>query len=433
MKSDLEARLLASVASVQDFHRLKEIGLDEEAFEHYKPMYDYIDRQLKRNGKVPRLLDLRETFNLPDTVKRTRDEFDYVLHEAEQLIMTQNIQTVLDKSVEEHSEEPNALIDNIVRDLSGMRSVSSTQVSSTDSSMLTRLARYEAQAHVKGARGLRTGLKYFDEEWRLGWLPGELVGIVGRTYVGKSWLLLFFGLMAWQFGKRIVFVSPEMSIEETEARFDGLLMGKNDIKVSVSELYRGYVPTDEMKTLAEEVAMRKNWLTYACADDGRFGLAQLAQLAWQHKPDMLLIDGLPLLESEGSRRQQVWESIKDLSYGLKNLAVRHNLAVLVSHQATRRAHNVARPPGLHEIAYGDAFAQACDRVLALSRPQETEDSLRITIQKFRRGRPHLKGIDFMFDPERGEIHEYIPTDARGSGRPRDEGDGEGTGDTVSLP
>ncbi len=431
MKASLEARLLASVRTAADFRQIKEAGLDE-AFEHYGPMHEYIQRMVELHGKVPRLLDLKETFNLPKTVTRSGEEFEFLLREATQIFLVRGVQALLDKNVTEHGDDPDDLIDNLVRDLSGLKKMSSTQLSMTDRSMAARMARYEEKAHEPKAQGIRTGMSFFDEKVKLGWQPGELIGVVGRTYVGKSWMLLFFGLMAWKFDKRVVFVSPEMSIEETEARFDGLLMAQHDIKVEVSQLYRGYVPTDEMKALAAEVAHRKEWITYASADEGRFGLAELGRLIWEHKPDIMIVDGLPLLES-GNKRQQIWESIKELSYGLKNLAVRHNLTILISHQATRRAHNVARPPGLHEVAYGDAFVQACDRVLALSRPQHEETTLRVTVQKFRRGRPQQGGIDFDFDPEKGKIHEHIPVDAGEPGSIDSTGEGEGVGDEVSLP
>lgn len=432
MKSDLEARLLASVRTQLDFTRLQGAGIDGDSFDYFRPMYDHIARLVELHGRVPRLLDLKQTFQLPDSVKRSGGEFDLLIEEAQRFQLTTNVQKVLDKNVTEHGNEPQALVDGLVRDLSNLHRPADTQMSLSDTSMLTRMARYEDLANQPKKRGIRTGISYFDETHKMGWFPGELVGVVGRTYVGKSWLLMFFGLMAWQFGKRVLFISPEMSIEETEARFDGMLMAKNNIKVEVADLYRGYVPTEEMKTLARETSSEEgHWMTYASSEEGHFGLASLGQLAWKHKPDLLLIDGLPLLES-GKRGQQIWESIKELSYGLKNLAVHHNVAVIVSHQASRRAHNIARPPALHEISLGDAFAQACDRVLALSRPQDLDDILRITVQKFRRGTPHHAGIDFTFEPARGDIHEYIQTDAVRSGRGGGDGDGQRTGNAMPI-
>ncbi len=433
MRSDLEARLLATLRSAEDFAKLGEIGITRNSFEHYRIVYDHIEGMIEKTGRVPRLLDLKQTFNLPNVVTRNAQEFDYLIDEAGRFQMVQGVQKLIDENVSEHGEDPTALIEGLVRDLSNMSPTAESQLSLTDSSMVERMAKYEIWARDPERKGIPTGISFFDEKVKLGWLPGEVVGLVGRTYVGKSWLLMFFGQVAWQAGKRVLFVSPEMSVEETEARFDGMLMARNDILIDVTDLYRGYIPNEKMKNLAKKVAAKKSWVTYSSSEEGRFGLATLGRLVRHHRPDLLIVDGLPLLESEGSKRQQVWESIKDLSYGLKHLAVRQNIVILVSHQATRRAHNIARPPGLHEISLGDAFAQACDRVLALSRPEHGEGILRITVQKFRKGQPHAAGTDFTFLPERGEIHEYVPRDAGSPGDEDRSGDAEGARDEVSLP
>lgn len=432
MRVDLEARLLASLRDQADFDRLKAIGIKASSFEHYRSLYDHLVLMLETIGKVPRLLDIKEQFHLPPTVTRDRKEFDFIIGEVERFHSVSSIQKVIDSTVADNDGDPSILIDNLIKNLGNVRPTASTQLSITDSSMNRRMEHYEIMAHDPGSAGILTGISYFDEEIGIGWKPGELIGIVGRTYIGKSWLLLYFGVMAWQTGKRVLFVSPEMSIEETEARFDGLIMAKNDLVIDVSKLYKGYVPSQQMKDVAARVAASDRWITYACSDEGRFGLGELARLIQQHHPDILIVDGLPLLES-GNKRQQMWESIKDLSYGLKRLAVRSNIAILISHQANRSAHNTARPPGLHEISLGDAFAQACDRLLALSRPVQQENILRVTVQKFRKGRPHHQGVDFTFEPERGKIHEYVPTDV-GELRSDDyEGDGDGAGAELSFP
>ena len=432
MRSQLEARLLASVTSPEDFEQLAAVGVGEDDFSHYRPVYKYLVSVLESQGRVPRFLDLKQTFNLPESVTRSGGEFRFLLEEFRRLVVAQRLQDTIDHSVEEFGEDPDALLENLLKSLMSLQTSAQRHSSLTDQSMVERLGVYATRARqlaAQGIIGIPTGISHFDEKLRLGWLPGELVGMVGRTYVGKSWLLLYFGMVAWQRGIRVLFVSPEMPVEETEARFDALLMCRNDIRVDVADLYRGYVPNEKMHKLAGEVAKRSSWTTYSSSEDGQLGLIELARLVNQHRPGLLLVDGLSLLESGKGRRQQVWESIKDISYGLKNMAVALNVATIICHQATRSAYNTARPPGLHEIAYGDDFARACDRVIALSRPQslEGEETLRVTIQKFRRGEPLLGGIDFRFEPGRGEIHELVPGDTGGAGV---DGEGSSTGERV---
>jgi len=431
LRAELEARLLSSIASADQFSRLRDVGINRESFATYPKAYDYLSRMLELHGKVPRLHDLKELFDFPPTVTRTVQEFEYLIEEAERASSAQAIQEVLDKRITEYGDQPTELIDALVRDLSGLRRIQSGSVSITDGSIVQRFLRYEEMSANPARGGIATGMSFFDDLCGLGWLPGEFNGVVGRTYIGKSWLLLYFGITAWTAGKSIVFISPEMSIDETEARFDGLLLARHDIPVDVTQLYRGYVPNKTMMTLAHVVSERRNWWTYSCGPEGAFGLSDLHRLVDKHKPDMLIVDGLPLLA--GQSNKQVWESIKEISYGLKGLAIRHNITVLVSHQANRGAHNTSRAPKLHEIAYGDAFAQACDRLLALSRPTNQEGMLRISVQKFRKGKEHQEGFLFVFKPEKGIIHEYFPGDfGAGIGSASAEADQDGTGNAVSL-
>ena len=76
MIEDLEARLLAAIPDSDSFSQLQERGLTAESFSQYQPMYYYIEAIVREHHQVPRLRDLRETFQLPDYVKRDKKEFN---------------------------------------------------------------------------------------------------------------------------------------------------------------------------------------------------------------------------------------------------------------------------------------------------------------------------------------------------------------------
>ena len=422
MTKDLEARLLASVPSIGHFQRLEELGIVEGSFQHYGPMYRYIGQIVAEHGHLPRLRDLQATFNIGQFVQRKPLEYDWLLGEFIKLTTVQRIQQVMDSNVEKHGEDPRELLPALVRDLTQLMLPSDHQASLTDTGALRRVDEYEAKIPPQGGSmivGIPTGLRYFDADARLGWLPGELIGIVGRLYIGKSWMLLYHGAIAWMAGYRVLLLSPEMPSEEAEARFDTLVCGLHGLQVDVQDLYRGYHPSPEHRKIAAKIAARGDWVTLSSAEGHAFRLHEIPRLVRQFSPQLLLIDGLALLGGT-TGRSQLWEQIKELSTGLKNLAVGMNISVLVSHQANRGAQNTSRPPGLHEVSYGDSFAQFCDRVLALSRPERTPQQLRVTVQKFRRGEHNPAGSIFRFDPGHGQIEET--TDALDTRTARRNGD-----------
>ena len=441
MSADLEARLLASLPNIEAFAALRGQGIGVESFMHWRSLYTYIDELVREHQHLPRLRDLKATFNLPDHIKRQPEEYDWLLLEFQRLTLAQQVQDVLDRTIETHGEDPAALIPNLVRELTALGGTLARATSYTDGRSIARLDEYAALAPQGGEggmmHGIPTGYSYFDATAQLGWLPGELIGIVARLYMGKSWLLIWHGVLAWLAGRRVLLLSPEMTRDEAEARFDAVLCGQRGVPVSVTELYRGYQPTAPQRALFAEVARRNDWITLTTEGGRPFSLSELPRAIRTHAPDLVLIDGLPLIRGEGGRGQQVWEQIKDLSYGLKDVATSAAVPIIVTHQANRAAKDTGKPPGLHEIGMGDAFAQACDKVLVMSTMAHEPDARRVTIQKFRKGRPLVGGIRLYFDPEHGLLHEVtdeLPGRADGAGHIRDiDAPGERDEASVLIP
>lgn len=413
MTHDLEARLLASIPSIGHFQRLEDLGIGEQNFEHYGPMYRYISQVIGDHNHLPRLVDLKATFNIPPHIQRKPEEFDWLLEEFLQLTTVQRIQEILDHDVEIHGEKPRELLPALIKDLTSLMLPNQRSASVTDQNALKRFENYEQLRSNEFIMGIPTGIRYFDVESQLGWLPGELVGIVGRLYIGKSWMLIYHGAIAWMAGKRVLMLSPEMPDEEAEARFDATVCGLYGVTVNVQDLYKGFKPTKEQIEIARKISESGRWITMSSAEGRPFTLGEIPRLVRQFSPDLVLIDGImPLLG--GQSRGQPWEKILELSYGLKNLAVETGTVLLTTHQANRSAHNTAKPPGLHEIYGGDAYAQACDRLLVLSKPTKSSDELTITIQKFRKGQPLHGGTDFLFRPGEGKVKE-LDEDTRSIG------------------
>lgn len=407
MSSELEARLLASVPTIGHFQRLEDMGIGEESFKHYGPMYRYISQVVREHNHLPRLLDLKATFNIPQHVQRKPEEYEWLLDEFLQITTIQRLQSVMDTNVERYGAEPQELLPSLIRDLTKLQVPEQRGISITDQSATARLERYQQLADTtKGMMvGIPTGISYFDAEYGIGWMPGELIGLVGRLYIGKSWMLMYFGMLAWEFGKRVLLLSPEMPENEAEARFDVLVYRHHGINVDITDLYRGIKPSTAQRELAAKLSARANWITMSSAEGHPFRLGEIPRLIRQFSPDVLLIDGLLLVGADS--RTQAWEQIKDLSYGLKNMAVGNELVIIVAHQANRNAQNTARPPGLHEIYMGDAFGQACDRLVVLSQPTPKKEIIRLTIQKFRKGKPLHRGTDFSFEPQYGRVKEIV--------------------------
>jgi len=142
VRSDLEARRLASLRDQADFDRLKAIGIKASSFEHYRSLYDHLVLMLETIGKVPRLLDIKEMFHLPPTVTRDRKEFDFIIGEVERFHSVSAIQAVINSTVSESGGDPGILVDSLIKNLGNVRPSASTQLSITDSIMNRRMEHY---------------------------------------------------------------------------------------------------------------------------------------------------------------------------------------------------------------------------------------------------------------------------------------------------
>ncbi len=407
--ADLEARLLASLPDVEAFERLDAVGIDERSFTKYGPMFIYIREIVAEHSSIPRLRDLVETFNVPDYVQRKPEEFDFLLDEFLKVTTAVKVQQIMEHNVDLHAEHPQEMLAAMQHDLSDIAISDQRDVSYTDQQAAKRMKEYGEDILPQGwMAGIPTGLSYFDATLRLGYEPGELIGLVARTGIGKSWMIMYQGLVAWMAKKRVLFLSPELPQIEAEARWDTLLCGMSDIKVDALDFYRGFRPTEKQVAMAAGAAERGDWITL-CSMDGRpFSLGEIPRLVKRFEPDVVLIDGLNFIQMPSRRGQQAWERIMDISYGLKSIASGQDVVVIVSHQANRAAaHNLNRPPALHEIAGGDGFSHACDRMLVLHPPKQPANRLIVTVQKFRRGPPLQGGLHLQFEPGKGIVNEVF--------------------------
>jgi len=252
------------------------------------------------------------------------------------------------------------------------------------------------KANQERTLGIPTGITVFDKVTG-GWMPGQLASIIGRLNEGKSWLLMFFCIEAYKSGSSILFLSPEMTVQETELRFDTLL--SQSFRNTDLTLGRQTIDVQEYKAFLEELQERSDWITYDSIPGGKpFTLSSIQALTNLHKPDVLAIDGIPLIADELGAEQS-WQKMINVGYGLKGIAINYGVVVLSTSQATRESADKGIPK-LHQISYGDALAQACDKVIGIHKVSPTK--VKMSMPKNRGGKV-IGEFYIHFDVDVGKI------------------------------
>ena len=251
------------------------------------------------------------------------------------------------------------------------------------------LVSIDEKARNKGAlTGVPSGLIDLDKV-TTGFQNSDMVVLAARPSMGKTAFVLNVAQRAAAKGYKIMIFSLEMSNEQLgmrllamESRIDSQKLKIGDLDaaewerlyLAIDELSKGEIVTDDTPGLS--LVSVKNKCRKMKAEKGL---------------DMVIIDYLQLLESDGKSENRLQE-ITSFSRGIKQLAREMNCPVIVLSQLSRSPET--RPnhrPILSDLRESGAIEQDADQVLFLYRDEvynpETEDvgTCEINVAKNRNG------------------------------------------------
>ncbi len=377
--TDLENRLLSSIQSFDDVVLCERSGISADSFMASEPVdhgevWSYISTHAHENsGKLPTEKDLRALFEFKAT--GAGDLKTYVAKAREQELKYK-ARAVLMKHIAGLASESDDVAMELLRRMSSelgeLQSASGRRVVYFDRDAMDRLDKFdEARRRIEedGIIGVPTGLKPFDAEQR-GLFPGEVVIVAASTGVGKSWLLCYMAAHAYEAGKRILVVSPELTAGEQSARLDSVLAGVRGEQISNFDITTGKLNRGKYKEWLKGLRGEDRLAILDSSDTGGpFTFPDVWQYALELKPDVLFVDGLHLI-SGVDESQKGWEVLKSGVARLKALAQKEEMIVICAHQVQRAA--AARgsetvPPSLAQISYGFSVAETADHVITMSR------------------------------------------------------------------
>ncbi len=254
-----------------------------------------------------------------------------------------------------------------------------------------------------GVLGTRFGYDSIDANYPTGKGSGHYIMILSRTNQGKSWLALDFAIMAWLQGKRILYVSLEMSPELVRDRAFALMSSG---MFNMSDLSRAQIDIDQMSSWATNNLKADNSFVVIGSDSmGDFTPAALQAKIDQYGPDEVYIDYIQLM-SDNKGSSGATERIRNVSKELKSTAIMNEIAVIgVASASANETKEYFSPPQIYEVAESRQSAYDCDLVLALiSKKQSDGTSLTEIIARKNRHGPLFDFI-LRMDIANGKISE----------------------------
>ncbi len=415
--TELENRLLSSIKDSADVVYCERAGVTEESFLATDPVehgevWAYMAAHVRdHGGELPTEKDLSTLFGFEATGQG--DLHTYVAKAREQELKYR-ARGVLMRRIGGLAEDSEADVAETLRatasELGELQASGGRRVTYFDRDAMDRLERFdEARARIDedGIIGVPTGLKPFDAEQR-GLFPGELVIVAAYTGVGKSWMLCYMAAHAYEAGRRVLVVSPELTANEQSARLDAVLAGVRGEEISNFDITTGRADRSRYE----------EWLRSLKGDDrlaildssdtgGPFTFPDIWQYAMEFKPDVLVVDGLHLIAGVDETKAG-WEVLKGGIARLKSLAQKNGTVVVCAHQVQRAAGARGAdttPPTLAQISYGHAVVETADHVLTMSRSAGGDMERLYRVVKARGIREVVEKLTLHWDVDIGQIHD----------------------------
>lgn len=419
----IEMSLIESIRTAEQLQKLESIGPEWMMF---GPAYRVVVEYYTSTGEIPPVGLLASRYG--DWAPQAGD-FTYWFEQYKRIRVSNNGKPILEKAIRLlDGADPVGALSNMVGEIQAIGTNAETMAIPIDYMIWERLEQYKRRvedAKREGVKmlGMPSGFAMIDRT-KIGWQESEMVGILARPAIGKTWFLIRQAVIGWMTGRRVLIISTEMSEPEITARFDTLVAGHNEIMFyhhMVQTLDENMIPNIEKlaNLLRPEHAdgpdNKRIWVR-----DHRLTVAQIDAAASFYKADVVLIDGITQLTSK-LRNGQAWEQMKDIAYDLRDMALRRGCICIVTHQSINKNRGKKTTdetggrgddwmmPTINDAAYGDAFAQACSTVITVA-PDQNHRNLRWYSVRKTRERGEIDTASkapILWDVDRGIIRDLI--------------------------
>jgi len=215
----------------------------------------------------------------------------------------------------------------------------------------------------------------------------ELVSIVARSGMGKTFLMLYIAYNTWvKYDQPIVFITLEMSYSQILQRLSSIHLGKN-----IGNLDRVRKETfEDVSWLFAEMGDLKGHSApfYVIDGEGSTSTSDVISIIKQLKARVCFIDGAYMLDVEGYTSDN-YAKIGQVVRALKSYAREQRIPVFASWQLNRKATEVKdiKDIGLEHLGLSDQIGNYSALVLAIlqENPLEAHTMRDVSVLKGRYG------------------------------------------------
>lgn len=228
-----------------------------------------------------------------------------------------------------------------------------------------RKSAYLERKKNKGMMGIPMGIPHLDYILK-GLIKETLTTLIATSGVGKTWFLILVGAYAQLNGYKVCVFITEMSTDLMQDRFEAMLFGMMYGEMNYNNFKSGCLPVETENAYFEFLEEDLPKLEPLIIETAT-GISSVVSVIEREKPDLVLIDGVYLMEDEQGAKDD-WLRVSHITRDLKKTAKNWHLPILINTQADKNTSKKTGPE-LGSIMYTQAIGQDSDNVLALYRDE----------------------------------------------------------------
>lgn len=251
-------------------------------------------------------------------------------------------------------------------------------------------------------RKVFTGLSNLDSKMG-GFRDGQLIVLAARPSVGKSALAAQMAINAAKEGSKTLFISLEMSAQETVARAMAFESG-----INMQKILDGTLDKTQVQQLKGLAAGYQRDIPLYVEDRSNLTLHRLEMLVKQYSSKQRLgfvvVDYIGLISGDDAKKSS-WEVTEKVSKGLKQLAKSERIPILALSQLNRDSEKEKQisVPTLAQLRNSGAVEQDADVVLLLHRESRQSKDATLILAKGRNCGTGKLSLEY-----NGPKYEFVP-------------------------
>jgi len=409
---DIDLGLIGKIIMDDGYATALKKGIKEKHIDGIsKDIWKFIQVFYQKHGKVPSSVAVKAEFNLDIPNESTPIE-----HWSEKILDRSLSRDLSDLGTEVSlltiEDKPRDALELLRKFLKIQDQEGMTDFELIDVFALTDSIKQKYLDAESGIRGIPTPWPSMDE-WTMGWFPGDISFCVARSGVGKSFWAIMVALKAHVAGRKVLFISAEMTKEDIAQRLYAI-----KTQIQYAAIRKGKLGTFNREKFFEQLTELRNHKGIDILEHQK-GLTSVdIDIAMDRSnADIVIIDSCYRVKAGGKNR---FDNMAEVVEDFKTYAQRHKMPLIGTTQLNREATKTKGKVGTEHLALSDVIGWNATNIFALSQNKEQKQDGRMHIHplKVREGETSGDPLEINWDMVNMDFSEIGDFEKPGNGESR---------------